>query len=158
MGSIVDRLEQIRQEKNLKKIEFAKALGISNAHYAQVLSGRNKISAEHLGNLYEYFKGEVDLGWILSGQMQPDIKLIIDNNDQAQEIDTSNVSEKYVEELYHLIRKEKASLALDYKQELKLKLACKKIIAENPGVGLKELVIAGRVFLNHLLQFPDLEI
>lgn len=158
MGSIVDRLEQFRQEKNLKKNQFAQALGVSNAHYAQILTGRNKVSAEHMGNLYAFFGDEIDLNWILSGKKDETVKLIIDNNGHPVQVDVSHVSAELADELYHKVRSSKSELPLNYQQELKFRSACSKAIAENPDANLEELSIAGRVYLDYILRYPDLEI
>jgi len=61
------------------------------------------------------------------------------------------------EELYHQILK-KRKVVLNSVQAEKFKFACKKSIPENPGLDFSGLLLACNVYLNFILDFPDLDL
>lgn len=158
MGSIIERIDQFRLKKGLKQREISDAMGIKQPQYGKLMRGDNKVSAEHLSSLYAYFGDEIDLNWILSGENNPLTVVKVEDTAKDIVLMPEQVTMGKEDDLYHLIRNDNADLALNYHQEIKLRKACKKMIIENPGAGLPELVIAGRVFLKHLVQYPELEI
>ncbi len=40
----------------------------------------------------------------------------------------------------------------------KFRICCKKAVDENPDLGFGELIIACRIYLNFLIEFPDLQL
>jgi hypothetical protein len=61
------------------------------------------------------------------------------------------------EELYQEILK-KRKVVLNPVQDEKFKFACKKSIPENPGLGFSDLLLACNIYLNFILDFPDLDL
>lgn len=66
--SIGERINIILKEQNIKKIEFAKALGISANYVYLITSGRKKIISETLAKLIESIYG-YSYSWILTGEL-----------------------------------------------------------------------------------------
>jgi hypothetical protein len=61
------------------------------------------------------------------------------------------------EELYHEILK-KRRVTLSPMQDEKFRFACKKSIPENPGLGFSGLLLACNIYLNFILDSPDLDL
>lgn len=49
-------------------------------------------------------------------------------------------------------------IGLNELQSDKFKLACEKTIIENPGLSFQDLVIASKVYLGLILDFPELDL
>jgi hypothetical protein len=49
-------------------------------------------------------------------------------------------------------------LHLNPVQEGKFRYACEKAILENPGAGFDDLLIACRIYLNFIVDWPDLDL
>jgi len=61
------------------------------------------------------------------------------------------------EELYNEVLK-KRQVVLDHIQDAKFKFACKKSISENTGLDFSNLLIACNIYLNFILDFPELDL
>jgi len=52
----------------------------------------------------------------------------------------------------------KINKQLTDEQDLKFHYACKKAILENPDLGFNDWVIAAKVYLTFIIDFPDLDL
>lgn len=153
MGSILDRIEQIRAVLNLSQREFAETMGLSQSHYAQILSGRNRLSADHLASLCTNESINANPEWVLKG-----IGPVFSINDDKFLGSGLMPSQEQVERLYNYVRSRR-NVDLDTLQEIKFRLACFKSIKENPNLSsLSDLAIAANIYLNFILKYPDMEL
>lgn len=61
-------------------------------------------------------------------------------------------------EILFLSAIQKSTRTLTSTQKVKLKLACQKTILDNPDLSLLDWCQAANLYLNLILEFPDLEL
>ena len=68
MNAIGEKVKAIRIENNLKQIEFAETIGISQWRLSEIEQGKTKPSAETLNELRKKFN--VDLNWLFDEDLK----------------------------------------------------------------------------------------
>jgi len=152
MGSIPERIEQLRRLLNMTQKDFAEVMGITQSHYSQILKGRNRLSAEHIAKLTTDKTVNANPAWLFMGKGEP-----FNGVDGENEVDLMQPGDG-VDRLYQYVLK-KRGVELTAIQALKFKTACARCYIDNVGVQkLDDLAIAANVYLNFILRFPDIEI
>ena len=62
------------------------------------------------------------------------------------------------EKLFNHFQSEGKLCGLDKVQIEKFRLACVKAVIENPSLGFGDLCIACRIYLNFIIDFPDIDL
>lgn len=67
------------------------------------------------------------------------------------------MDKELIEKLYETVLA-KRKVRLTDLQEIKFRWACEKTIAENPGLNFNDWTVAAQIYLNFVLNFPDLDL
>jgi len=65
------RIRDLREDNNLKQIEIAEILGLTQNSYSQIETGKNNLSVEHLIKLAQYYNTSCDYILGLTDEIKP---------------------------------------------------------------------------------------
>lgn len=152
MGTYFSRLEEIRLELGLKQKEMAGAMGITPGYYSDIKAGKGKanLRKEHLISLRMQYN--VNPGWVLTGEGEPYL-------DERDIIGAEGPNERQIQSLFDYTLKRKGLDKLTPAQEHQFKAACVRSYMDNPQLKtLEQLYAASSIYLNFILQFPNIQI
>lgn len=157
------RIEELRKALRWTKTRMAGVMGITSPHYAQIITGRNKVSATHLERIYKNKDAGVRPEWLLKGE--GDMFLINDDKSlpdsvigEADNYEQKEPTQEDIDRLYSYVL-ERRGVQLNPLQDIKFRMACYKSIKENPQLeDLRDWAIAASIYLNFILRNPGIEI
>ncbi|MGR3178727.1 MAG: helix-turn-helix domain-containing protein [Candidatus Anammoxibacter sp.] len=137
-GEVGNRIREIREEKGLRQVDFAKSLGISQNHVSQVESGLYEatnpllIAIEHTYN--------IDRKWLLTGKGEKEVKFqgVMEGEEIKSEVGGLYAMEKQAvferpqipkDELSEMIRKLRLLRYKDRKKFEKIKKMIKLLLS-----------------------------
>ena len=153
IDSVRDKIERGRRLASLrvhlgylKLTDFARALGMQQGSLRDVEIGRNNLSADLMAKLADTY--QVNLTWLFTGRGE-----MIMNTDFYT---GGEPTAEQAETLYHYVLENKG-IKLSATNDLKFRMACLRALKDNPNLGsLYNYGIAGEVYLNLILSFPEL--